>query len=654
VKIIATAVAFSTLGAFLAAPAGAQPAQASPKAPILAPGFSGAFDDAKRKCHEFAQPYKGSMLEGKISVDDEDTSAAMMANESYPTAQEAVVLRGFIAAFEKCEAVQLAFIKQYAAWDLPNVQYILDTQKPVYLALMARQITYGMANRNINHVQEEVLARRKAMQPKEMLDRKALDAEFRSALTAVVAKCNAQYAPLKSGILKNRIAFDRDETSTPQMQADKSMPSSGEAVELRKLVTATRQCGEVYKEFVRTYAPQYVPVTEREQELRMAVYLALADQRISYGEANRKLEETKPEIATMQKTAAADYRSRREAEKAADAAKTGAAPPQQVAQGGAVADAAAVRAANDLMKTRCDVLYAPIRGGVLKSKIALDRENSTTPEMLMDRSRPNAAEIAALKSLLEARDQCNVYVRDYARLTVPQLLPEIDRQHRENGALVAGLIARKFTFGEANQKAYELEAQWKQAVENLKAQQNPPRPQASAGAASQGQQGAAKVPTAIDAAYQEMNQKCNAAVDPFRTGSLSSKIPMGYHISIAAMQDNDALPTDAEAAAVKGYLSARQLCAAYMSRYAKGFMPWMQAPIDHQFDGETQILTALAAKQMRFGEAARKLHDIELQSDAEAEAAVAARKTGVQNGAQSNAPLQGAFQALQPDGVLGR
>ncbi|MEO7054160.1 MAG: hypothetical protein ABI191_04230, partial [Rhizomicrobium sp.] len=543
-KIIAAVTAFAAFGALLAGPAAAQPApsQTSSQAPILATGFAGAFDEAKRKCHDLAAPYKGSMLEGKISVNDEDTSAAMMANETYPTAQEAVVLRGFIAAFEKCEAVQIAFIKQYAAWDLPNAQYILDTQKPVYLALMARQITYGMANRNINHVQEEVSARRKAMWPKEMLDKKALDTEFRNALKTVTAKCDALYAPLKSGILKGRIAFDREEMSTPQMQADKSMPSDGEAIELRKLVTVTRQCVDMNKEFIRTYAPQYVPVVEREEELRMAIYLALAGQRISYGDANRKLEETKTEVAALQKTAAADYRSRREAEKAADAAKTGAAPPQQVAQANVPADANAVRAANDLMKTRCDALYAPVRDGALKGKIALDRENSTTPEMLMDHSRPNAAQIAALKTLLEARNQCNVYVRDYARLTVPQLLPEIDRQHTENGALVAGLIAGKFTFGEANQKAYELEAQWKQAVENLKAQQNPPRPQASAApnaAASQGQQGAAKVPTAIQAAYQEMNQKCGAVVDPFKSGILSGKIPMGYHSSIATMQDNE-------------------------------------------------------------------------------------------------------------------
>ncbi|MEO7054675.1 MAG: hypothetical protein ABI191_06845, partial [Rhizomicrobium sp.] len=122
----------------------------------------------------------------------------------------------------------------------------------------------------------------------------------------------------------------------------------------------------------------------------------------------------------------------------------------------------------------------------------------------------------------------------------------------------------------------------------------------------------------------------------------------------ATMQDNEALPTDAEAAAVKGYLNAQQLCAAYTSRYVKGFMPWMQAPTEHQIDRETVVLTALAEKRMRFGEAARKLHDIELQSDAEAEAAVAARKAGAQANGQSNAPLQGAFQALQPDGVLGR
>lgn len=507
-KIIAALLAGSMLGACLAGPAMAQSAPQTPsQTPILAQGFSGAFEDAKRQCHDLVRPYKGGMLEGRIPVDDGEITAAMMANESYPSAQEAVALRGFIAAFEKCEAIQLAFIKQYAAWDLPNVQYLLDVQRPAYLALMARQITYGMANRNINHAGEEVAARRNAMAPKEMLDRKALDAEFRGALTAVVGKCGTLYAPLKDGVLKGRIAFDRDEKSTPQMQADKSLPTDGETVELRKLVTATRQCQDVYKEFIRTYAPQYVPVVEREEALRMAVYLALAGQRISYGEANRRLEDSKVEVAALQKAASDAYRKRRDAEKAADAAKTAAASPQAA-------------------------------------------------------------------------------------------------------------------------------------------------PNAPAQTVSQGQQSAAKVPTAMEAAYQDFSQKCDAAIAPFKNGILGGKIPMGRHESIATMQDNRALPTDAEAAAARGYLNAQQLCSAYATRYLMTYRPWLKSVAENQIDRETVVLTALAEKRMTFGEAARKLNEIELQSDAEVDAAILAlKKNGAtaQSVLQGDGPLQGAFNALQPD-----
>ena len=629
VKICFALAAFAALGAALASPAWSQ----SPTQPLLAPGFKTTYDQVKQQCHELEAPYKGGMLSGKIPIDDEDITAPMMANETYPTEAEAVVLRGFLGAFSKCEDFQRAFIEKYAPWDLPNANFIADGQKPIYLSLMSKEITYGLANRNLNNIQTEATARRKATWPAGMQSAN-LQAEIGAAYQAVVVQCDGLYAPFRSGILMGKVPLSNRVQITPQMLMNHAIPDDAEVAQLKSLAVATDQCMALMVAFARTYVPKYMPVLDMERQQMVPVFAGLIAKRMSFGEADQKLYDAGKQISARSKALVAENKRQDTVMAATDSAMT-------------VSTAVAAASAQALNE-KCDALYAPIRSGVLGSKIVMSANQPTTPQMLMDHTKPNDAEVTALKDFAAAWDQCSALSVEYARTYDPDTRPEVDRLHDKGSSVFAALIAREISFGEANQKMYDIRKDSSARVAALRAKRAKLQEDGSATQAALQQQSTASTSTTSpqNAAWQDMQQKCGVVINPFHVGILNGKIPMSFHGVTPAMLADTSVPNEAEATALSAYYQALLLCSAYQAHYVRAYMPWFGPVIDHDVDLQRPVFDALIAKKMTYAAAAQKFTDIENQTDAEAKAIKDAHTVNASGG--SSLGLQSVFQGLQP------
>lgn len=275
----------------------AGPALAQTRFPQLPPEAAAAYRDVKAKCHDLAEPYLGGMLNGKITLDDENITQAMLANDSYPTGAEAVVLRGYVEALDKCEALQYAFLQKYAPWDLANADFIAQNERPVFVDLMNRKITYGLANRRLYDVAATASARRKASWPK-VASQQAQDqreAPAKAALNEVGRKCLDLLAPFRNGILDGKTPIDAAPI-TPAMLAYNVVPDDAEAVALGNLITVRQQCWSLLQRFAQTYyRPPYLSVYSALAESERAILSTLAAKQTTFAEANRKLAALKQE-----------------------------------------------------------------------------------------------------------------------------------------------------------------------------------------------------------------------------------------------------------------------------------------------------------------------------------------------------------------------
>lgn len=118
-----------------------------------------AVTEVKRICSDSLSLFSGGMLSGKVPLRPDEPTPAMMADETYPTQPETVALHNYIQAFAKCHAARREYYKSWETWQAALETYIVDSETPVLVSLAARQITYGMANRNFADINKRSLAK---------------------------------------------------------------------------------------------------------------------------------------------------------------------------------------------------------------------------------------------------------------------------------------------------------------------------------------------------------------------------------------------------------------------------------------------------------------------------------------------------------------
>lgn len=281
---------FRTGTAAILALAIAMPVQAQTNnLPQLPPGGLDALKAVEQKCHELARPYMGGMLAGKISLLDEDGTQAMLANETYPSAAEAALLRGYLVALRKCEALQHEFIQANAPWDLPTADFIARNEGPIYEALASRKITFGVANRRLYDVAATASAIRKKNWPQvatAQIDN-ARTAAARAALKQVDAHCVAQLAPFNNGVLQGKTPLG-GEAISPVMLAYDAVPNDAEVEALVQLLAVRKSCWADLYDYIRTYAPPSLARLQAEEAGERAVFEALIARKLSFAQANRQ------------------------------------------------------------------------------------------------------------------------------------------------------------------------------------------------------------------------------------------------------------------------------------------------------------------------------------------------------------------------------
>ncbi len=307
-RIFISLLAFATLAltqAGLAAPL------APSQMPKLAPGGLAALKLVNAACHELDAPFVGGMLDGKIAFYDQPPTREMLSNDKYPSAPEAVMLRQYFAAVSKCEARQLEFLKTYAPWDLPTANFLADSEKPVYIALTLRQITFGTANRNLANIMAEATARQQKNWPKIAAAQAArgavstpLPAGIEAAYREMNRQCDAAIAPFRTGILSGKIPMGSHQIS-PAMLADQSSPTDEEVAALSRYVGARQLCDAYQSRYMEAYKPWLKPVLDTIIERRQPVFAALIAKTLTYAEANRKFSDIEAEADAAAKAAQA-------------------------------------------------------------------------------------------------------------------------------------------------------------------------------------------------------------------------------------------------------------------------------------------------------------------------------------------------------------
>jgi hypothetical protein len=269
----------------------AVPAQAQNRTlPRLPPGAVERMKEIEKRCDDLNAPYKGGMLSGKIAFTGESTTQAMMANETYPSRAEAAQLRGYMVAMLKCEALQHEFIAANAPWDLAAADYIARNEKPVYEALAARKITYGLANRrfyDIAAIAHEARQKGWPQVAQAQID-DARSAAQRAAKADIDARCRARFAPLHNGILQGKIAFGGEDIS-PAMLVYDNVPNDAEAESLRQLLAARDACWAELIAFARQYGAAWLAQSQDEQAAEHRVFEDMIARKITFAEGNRRL-----------------------------------------------------------------------------------------------------------------------------------------------------------------------------------------------------------------------------------------------------------------------------------------------------------------------------------------------------------------------------
>jgi len=122
------------------------------------------------------------------------------------------------------------------------------------------------------------------------------------------------------------------------------------------------------------------------------------------------------------------------------------------------------------------------------------------------------------------------------------------------------------------------------------------------------------------------------------------------HEITPAMLADLSRPSDREAESLAAYIGARQLCAAYDSRFLQAFQPWLKPVVDRALDAQLIALRALAAKQTTYAEANAKFADIQDKGLAEQKAVTDGLATGgAVAGDAAPATAMSLFESLQPD-----
>ena len=436
-----------------AGPSGAQtqPSQPQPsqaQSPIVSI-VKDAYQAAKAQCATLVAPYRGGALDGKIPLMDEPITDGMKANESIPSEQEAVILRGFMAADAKCATITLAFAREFMPWDVPTEEYARDAEKPIYAALADRQTSWGKANRDFASLVTHTRELRGLLFPKT------------SALTIAQQdarqKCQVIYAAVPDRSLGGKLVSGGQ--STPAMLANRDRPTEAEAETVRAVRAAHDACAKLDLEVTRTYIPWYLSVRQKELELDDDVFTALADRRISFGEANQRFQDIANRINQDARKRVEELAGSKTT--TAPAAQTAsAAPPNNAAQPAGAAPAqkpanAAVAAYQEVGR-RCQDLFAPFRTGPLSGKLRIAHDKASAA-MLSDTSIPSEADAALLSDYASAFSLCEANESRFTAQYMPWFAPVHERQVTKAHAVFDALIARKSSFGEANRKLVAID-----------------------------------------------------------------------------------------------------------------------------------------------------------------------------------------------------
>jgi hypothetical protein len=440
-----------------AAPAGAQTetqtqTQTLAQSPIASVAKN-AFLTAKARCATFVAAYRGGVLDGKIVLLDEPLTDAMKANDAIPSESEAVILRGYMAADARCAALEIAFARDYMPWDVPTEEYARAAQVPIYEALAARQISWGKANRELDNV---------AVHTKELRGLALPKGDNGGALTVAQEdarrKCQAIYAAVPDPTMGGKLLTGQALTSAAL--AIRERPSAAEAATVKAVRAAHDACGQLNIEVTKTYIPWYLPVIREEQAMDDDVYAALANSRISYGEANRRFadiakrvsEDARQRVEELsgKSTSAVQARAQSPAAGAETAARqmaSAASPPANAAAARPVSPAqAAVQAAYRDTATRCANAIAPFKTGPLAGKIRM-RHETITPLLLANADTPSEQEAALLSDYVGAYMLCQAYETRFVAAYLPWLMPvhdmEVQRERPVFGALIEANHALK-------------------------------------------------------------------------------------------------------------------------------------------------------------------------------------------------------------------
>ena len=448
--------AIIALGIIMACGVEAADAQTQQTRSPLADVMKTAYEAAKVECKTAVDPYLGGALAGKVVLFDETVTDAMKANEAVPSEQDAVLLRGFMAADAKCGSAMLAFEREYMPWDVPTMEFWLASEKTIYASLAAREISFGKAMRDYANLLEHTKELRKLMLPK---------AGNGGALTVAQQearqKCQAIFAAVSDPTVGGKLASGQALTETALANRDR--PSEAEAATVRSIRAAHDACGRLNIEVTRTYIPWYLPVMEEEQELDDDVYSALANRRISFGEANQRFRDIAIRIGNDAKKRVEALSGQSMAAAQTRAPAQASAAPAQLASGasGATAQGAAKpltagQIAFQEADRRCKDAIAPFRAGPIAGKIRMTHEN-VTQAMLDNNDTPTEQEASVLSDFVGAHTFCQALETRFIDQYMSFMVPVHDKQVQRERPVFDALIARKSTYGEANRKLKEIE-----------------------------------------------------------------------------------------------------------------------------------------------------------------------------------------------------
>lgn len=439
------AASIAMLGASLLCGTGAQAQPVQPQNQAAA-AMKGAYDALTAQCHSAIEPYLGGALAGKVMLYDGAVTDAMKANEEIPTAREAVLLRGFMIVDERCGAAVLAFDREYMPWDIPAEQFFLDSTKAIYAALAARQTSFGKAMREYANLLDRLKDLRKITAP----NGPALAAAQQQA----TQQCQAIYAAVPDRNLGGKLVAGN--ALTAEALSNRNRPSEAEAMTVRSVRVAHDACAKLNEGVIKNYMPWYLPVLVKEREADDDVFEALADRRISFGEANQRLRDIADRTSQDGQKLMRDLAAK--ARPATPPVSAQSAPPQQTASSSSAAAKPQTPAQAAFLEAsrRCAEAIAPFKTGPLAGKIRMSHEKVTDALMAVA-EMPSETEAALLSDFVGAHTLCQAYEARFIAAYMPWFTPVHDRQVEGDRQVFDALIARKLTYGEANRRFRQIE-----------------------------------------------------------------------------------------------------------------------------------------------------------------------------------------------------